>query len=222
MHKRRFDVVTVQAPMQPIIGALFETIYAPLLEPLYHQCVDWILSVTEDTPFYVIDIGCGPGALADILLERSRNLSWVGVEPSAYFARKLSKKVKQSSDRAIVYQESAETFDFHRYPGAVVVSLGSIKHWTDPLSACQAIKRCAPRGLWISEVCSQATPVQCKAFVNPSSSWLRRAVAWQFEHRIVPRGIEATTLQRVLEQSGLRPHAIEHSGPFVLAVSQWK
>lgn len=215
---RRLDIVQVQAPMQPLIGALFERVYSPLLASVYGLCLDWVLTLTQDRPSTVIDIGCGPGTFGRMLLEKSSQLKWIGIEPSDYFYPRLKSGLAQRFPRrAQVSNANAETFDFGAFPDALIVSHGSIKHWTDTGRALGALAAAKPKGYWISEVCSEATDGDCNGFLEPLPLLLRVPIKWQFRHRIVPRGITRMYVHNILQEARLPISTLERFGPFVIA-----
>jgi SAM-dependent methyltransferase len=91
-----------------------------------------------------VDVGCGTGALSEVVLDTQDPTSVDGVEPSAGFVRAASARL---GDRATVHQAPAEDLPLLDGSADVVVS-GLVLNFIPDLPAALAeMKRVAPDGV---------------------------------------------------------------------------
>jgi SAM-dependent methyltransferase len=91
-----------------------------------------------------VDIGCGTGALSEVILDTQDPTSVVGVEPSAGFVRVAQERL---GDRAAVYEAPAEKLPLPDGSADIVVSGLVLNFIADLPAALAEMKRIAADGI---------------------------------------------------------------------------
>lgn len=94
----------------------------------------------------ILDVGCGGGQLIKWILENHPNVSCVGVEPSDYLINRARQRCADYGSRVEFVQSTVDEmllagkFD-------IVISIGSIKHWPNPVSGLrECVEKLKPGG----------------------------------------------------------------------------
>jgi len=102
--------------------------------PLSRVCVDWLEPRDDDR---ALDVGCGPGALTEVLADRLSAASVTGVDPSEPFVD----AARQRNPGVTVLQASAEALPFD--DGAFDLSVAQlvVHFMTDPRGGMSELRR---------------------------------------------------------------------------------
>jgi ubiquinone/menaquinone biosynthesis C-methylase UbiE len=173
---------------------------------------------------HLLDAGCGRGYIALQLAQKNPSAHVTGIDYSfmqVHEARKLQRIRKVINCR--FDQGNVTDLGFADHSFAAAVSIGSIKHWLDPLRGLGEIRRVIKPGglLVISETDQDVSDEDLWRFMTRFKVWFvpKRLLFWGLRHVIFGQSYTETTLSEALRQAGFQN--IERSRvpgcPYVIA-----
>jgi ubiquinone/menaquinone biosynthesis C-methylase UbiE len=141
----------LRAAMRQITPEAIPVVAAPVYDALpgrfMRPAQERISERVRATGGVIVDIGCGPGMLAAALARRSAAVLVVGVDLSAPMLALAARRARHERRVAWV-QANAARLPFADESIDVVVSVGSLHHWRDPVAGINQIHRCLRPGGW--------------------------------------------------------------------------
>jgi ubiquinone/menaquinone biosynthesis C-methylase UbiE len=122
----------------------------------------------------IVDIGAGPGYATLLLAARCPAASLVGIDYSATQVRSAERLRKQRGIRNCRFEQgNAMHLSFADNGFDAAMTIGSIKHWPDPLQGLTEIHRILTPGRWviISETDRNATEEDVRRFAERFTAW---------------------------------------------------
>jgi ubiquinone/menaquinone biosynthesis C-methylase UbiE len=131
----------------PAIGA---QIYAALPGRFTRAAQERIAERVRIAGGVIVDIGCGPGALTTALARGNPEALVIAVDLSAPMLAQARRRMS-SRLRAALVQANAARLPFADGSADIVISVGSLHHWRDPVGGINEIHRCLRPGgvVWI-------------------------------------------------------------------------
>lgn len=157
----------------------------------------------------LLDAGCGRGYIALKLAQKNPTARITGIDFSLMQvreARKLQNIQKVTNCR--FEQGDAMSIRFAKNSFDAAVSIGSIKHWPDPIRGLGEIYRVIkPDGLLlISETDQDVSDEDLRRFMNRFKVWFvpRRLLFWGLRHVIFGQSFTQTSLTQALRRTGFQ------------------
>lgn len=157
----------------------------------------------------LLDAGCGRGYIALKLAQKNPTARITGIDFSLMQvreARKLQNIQKVTNCR--FEQGDAMNIRFAKNSYDAAVSIGSIKHWPDPIRGLGEIYRVIKPDslLLIAETDRDVSDDDLWRFMNRFKVWFvpRRLLFWGLRHVIFGQSFTETTLSEALRQAGFQ------------------
>jgi ubiquinone/menaquinone biosynthesis C-methylase UbiE len=129
------------------IPAVAASFYAALPGRLMRPAQERIAQRVRVPGGAIVDIGCGPGALTAALTRRNPDALVVGLDLSAPMLAQARRRMRGRARMAFV-QANAAALPFADESIDVVMSVGSLHHWREPVRGINEIHRCLRPGGW--------------------------------------------------------------------------
>ncbi|HOS96230.1 MAG TPA: class I SAM-dependent methyltransferase [Deltaproteobacteria bacterium] len=189
-----------------------------LLGPLYNHRIHHALHelfehIARDLSLQgnaqVLDVGAGPGHLALRVAELHPSSTVTGVDFSPMqvrAARRLQRSREIGNCRFSKANAMHLPFDEARFDA--VVSVGSIKHWPDPLQGIREMVRVLRPGglLLVSETDREAAQDDLERFMERFTAWYlwNPLLLWGLRRIVFGQSFSEGQLMKLLERSGSR------------------
>ena len=204
-------VMNVKQEMPPLIAKIYAAQVADGSGEVYERFVGELLSKISE-PVNVLDVGCGPGHVCELLATRLRETQVIGVDLSdtligiAGRNRKELPNLTFEVGNALNLRFIDEEFD-------VAISVNSIKAWPDRQAGILQMTRVVrPGGKVIVFECDPDCSKE--AAENFCSMWLwniglpgrlvaKLGRAWHFRRFVAGSGARHSELRGLMEEAGL-------------------
>lgn len=206
----------------PVSGWLYETLIAARLGPLYDE---FVAGVHLGPPLTgtIVDVGCGAGQVSRRLAERHPDATVIGVDLSPAMVRRAS--AENAEVRNLGFQVGDAT-DLPLGDGtaSLVVSVGSIKHWPDPVAGVREMLRVTEPGgsvvvIETDRACSFARARRFASYFRPETLLTSVIGGLYFQRFVAGQAFDLDQLVGVLTRAGavgLEARRVEDL-PFVVA-----
>ncbi len=173
----------IEQERMPWLVAVFYNLFSSkMLEPLYQHIVRTL--PLKDGGF-LIDIGTGPGQLAQLFARKYPGMQIVGIDISKKMI-KLSRKNKKNLENLDFELMDAKNLKFKKESVDFVISTLTLHHWQDPLKVLNEIYRVLKPGgkSWIydayHDVSQEEVKDNLKGFlgIKPPASLLKKLFIW--------------------------------------------
>jgi len=172
-------------------ATLFDSLAPTIAGPFHAWVLDRLPALVGPSE-RVLDVGCGGGHVAVRIVDAFPTLQVVGIDPSAPMIAKAQRRAATRARLSFV-EAAAEALPFEDGRFDVVVSVGSLKHWTDRrLGLRECARVLAPGGrLLVIEADRDSRAEDVRAF----------AAAWRLPLPL--RMFMGRTLARLIRTRGL-------------------
>jgi ubiquinone/menaquinone biosynthesis C-methylase UbiE len=155
------------APYKPLESLFYDRVIAPAVIERSHLLKDNLIRIMKENS-YVLDVGCGGGQLS-LELARSRpDIKITGLDLSNEQIRRANERSAQSGNSAQYIQGSALSIPMEKNIFDLVYSVGSIKHWPDPVKGLKECVRVLKKGglLLVIEVDKLCSDYEARRFTG--------------------------------------------------------
>ncbi len=188
------------------VSRLYEAVVADGIEPLYARLVDEVAKrLAADSR--ILDVGCGPGHVAELIARRRPDAEVLGVDLSETMVSRAGARAAQLPNLRIERADAcALPFEDGRFDAAI--SVASIKHWPDPARGVREMARVARSGGTVA-VFEADAKCSWRAASNFTAHWRlvppgMRLLATAYFYRFVAhQGLDARALSNLLSDAGL-------------------
>jgi ubiquinone/menaquinone biosynthesis C-methylase UbiE len=142
-----FDTVVsviknTQKPYSAVESWAYDRIVAPAVIDFTHIFYE-VIGVTNELAANgnILEVGCGGGHLLRDLADRHQQARLTGLDLSSEQVSRARKRTASYGDRIKIVQGSALDLPFDSSCFDLVISIGSIKHWTDRILGMREILR---------------------------------------------------------------------------------
>ena len=134
---RRARPSTVRPDEGLIVGipAVYDRLASWFLGPLHDAIADEVAALA-DPGAHVLDVGCGPGQLAERLVARGLRVTGVDLDPGM-----VARGRSRLGDRAALHAADVTALPFPDGTFPLVISTLSMHHWTDPAAGLAEVRR---------------------------------------------------------------------------------
>lgn len=169
-----------------IQGPIYNRLMPKAASELYQR---FVREIQPPKNAQILDVGSGPGFVTLVLAEENPTVSVVGIDYSPTQVRAANRlRIRNQIQNCSFRQSDAMDLPFKDALFDIVISLASIKHWTDAKRGLQQIQRVLmPNGFaFIAEADRDATEGEIYRFASKFTAWyvLDRFMRW-YLRRIV-------------------------------------
>lgn len=125
-----------------LVSLFYSWIPARMLQPTYQQIVGTLPLKNKG---FLIDIGTGPGDLAQLIAKKYPNLKVIGIDLSETMIRIANKKKKNLPNLEFKTMDG-KNLEFKEYSVDYIVSTLTFHHWKKPLKVLNEIHRVLKKG----------------------------------------------------------------------------
>ena len=204
--------MNVKQEMPPLVAKIYAAQVAEGSREVYERFIDEFLPKIPN-PKNLIDVGCGPGHVCELLANRFPEAQFTGIDVSDTLIAIAQQKRKKLSNlnfevgNALDLRFNDEEFD-------AAISINSIKAWPDrQVGIIQMARVVRSGGTVIVFECDPDCSIE--AAQNFCSMWLwnmglpgrlvaRMGRAWHFRRFVAGNGARHSELRKLMEKSGLR------------------
>jgi len=224
----RSFLTDIKQEMPPYAARIYSAMVADGSQVVYERFVEELMSRMPN-PYNLIDVGCGPGHVTELLAKRLPQGKVIGIDLSDVLIDIAREKRKTLANLEFVIGNALDLpYSNEQFDGAV--SVNSIKAWRDQQLGADEMSRIVRSGAKVA-VFECDPDCSKEAAQNFCSMWLmtmglpgrivaRMGRAWHFRRFVASDGVRHLELRELLLNSGLiEVESFSYSDlPFAFAV----
>ncbi len=224
----RSFLTDIKQEMPPYAARIYSAMVADGSQVVYERFVEELMSRMPN-PYNLIDVGCGPGHVTELLAKRLPQGKVIGIDLSDVLIDIAREKRKTLANLEFVIGNALDLpYSNEQFDGAV--SVNSIKAWPDQQLGADEMSRIVRSGAKVA-VFECDPDCSKEAAQNFCSMWLmtmglpgrivaRMGRAWHFRRFVASDGLRHLELRELLLNSGLiEVESFSYSDlPFAFAV----